>query len=84
MQELYYIPPEDKIFNEVKEEAIKIWGSYDDTYGYASEKIGRIKDIENIKDNFMYIVAMFDSNNQNKLMQNISFEAQQAIKERLI
>lgn len=84
MQELYYIPPEDKIFNEVKEEAIKIWQSYDDTYGYASGKIGRIKDIENIQDNFMYIVAMFHPLTQKKLIKSISIEAQQAIKERLI
>ena len=29
----------DSIFKELKQEAIKIWQTYDNTYGYADEKI---------------------------------------------
>lgn len=65
--ELYYIAPSDEIFNDIKTNAIKIWSGYDDEFGYASEKIDRIKDIENVDDNYMYMVAMFDDNNQAKL-----------------
>ena len=32
----------DSIFKELKQEAIKIWQTYDNTYGYADEKINYI------------------------------------------
>lgn len=67
-QELYYQAPSQAMFDEIKKEAIKIWQTYDDTYGYASEKVDRIKDLTNVKDNYMYMVAMFDDTNKLKLM----------------
>ncbi len=73
-QELYYTAPSDKIFRDIKENAIKIWRSYDDTHGYATEKIDRIKDIPNSEDNYMYMVAMFDSTNQAKLLKMVDSE----------
>lgn len=81
---LYYQAPEDKVFNEVKEVSMNIWGSYDDTYGYASEKIDRIKDLPNYKDNLMYMVSMFDSDNQRKLSLSLSKESKKAIRDRYI
>ena len=44
----YYKAPSNKIFAEIKKEAIKIWKTYDNTYGYANSKIDRIKDLKNI------------------------------------
>jgi hypothetical protein len=79
--EQYYMAPSDDIFNDIKENAIKLWQTYDDTYGYATEKINRIKDIGNIKDNAWYIVAMFDSNNQYILMQMVKTETKIKIQE---
>ena len=79
----YFSRPTDKIFNEIKEKAIKIWQSYDDTYGYASSKINRIKDLKNVRDNVMFIVGMFDLQNQAKLKSLISDEAREAIYQRL-
>jgi hypothetical protein len=64
----YYTAPSDKVFNDIKENAIKIWKTYDNTYGYQDEKINAIKDIKNFKDNAWFIVAMFDGNNQDKLI----------------
>lgn len=84
MKRLYYIPPTDKQFEELKYEAIKIWKSYDDTYGYTTGKIARIKDIKNVEDNFMYIVAMFDGDNRLKLFMAISTQTFQSVRERLI
>ena len=84
MPTLYYTAPSDEIFEEVKKCAIEVWGAYDDTYGYATEKIVRIKDISNIGDNMMFIVAMFDVLNQRKLADLLSLEAYQAITERVI
>lgn len=87
MPELYYTPPEDDIFNEVRDEAIELWkeiDSDDDKYGYASSKIDKIKNIENVSDNLMYIVAMFDSSNQRLLSDRLSTAANRAIRERML
>ena len=48
MEKLYYTAPSDEIFNEVKEKCIEIWKGYDDTYGYATDKIDGIENLENI------------------------------------
>lgn len=79
---LYYTAPSDSVFEEVKEKAMEIWGTYDDPY--KTDKQNRIKDIGNVKDNVMYIVAMFDHINQRKLAQELSVEARLAIRERMI
>ncbi len=81
MSELYYTAPSDEIFEEVKKEAIAIWSTYEDPY--KSDKIGRIKDIKNVSDNLMYMVAMFDWVNQHKLATRLSEEAREAIHDRL-
>lgn len=80
---LYYTPPNDKAFNELKEKAIKIWQEYDNTYGYVDEKVNKIKDLENIRDNFMFMVAMFDISNQIKLASLISDETRRAVNARM-
>ena len=71
----YYTAPSDEVFNEIKEKSIEIWQTYDDTYGYASEKIERVNSITNSKDNWGSIVGMFDSTNQQKLLAKLSTEA---------
>lgn len=70
----YYTAPSDEIFEDIKANAIKIWQGYDNTYGYVDEKVDRIKDIKNVKDNVWYIVAMFDSDNQAKLLSMVKPE----------
>lgn len=85
MSDLYYTPPEDELFNEVKQKAMELWKIVDtdnDKFGYATEKINQIKDLENIGDNFMYIVAMFDLGNQRLLAQSLSERARIAVGER--
>jgi 4-hydroxy-3-methylbut-2-enyl diphosphate reductase IspH len=84
MGNLYYKAPTDEVFAEVKAKAIEIWKTYDDTYGYATEKVDRIKDLQNIRDNFMFMVAMFDSENQTRLANLLSEEARQAISDRMV
>lgn len=70
----------DAIFNEIKDKSIKLWSTYDDTYGYATEKINRIKDLENIRDNFSYILAMFDNKNLMKILQSVNEETEKFIR----
>lgn len=67
--------PSTEIFNEMKKAAIEIWQTYDDTYGYASEKIANVNSITNFKDNVMICYRMFDSSNQNKMKYELSNEA---------
>jgi len=82
-QELYYIPPSIEAFNEMKETCIDIWNTYDDEYGYRTEKVNAIKDIENVGDNFMFMFAMFDIHNQIKVVRSVSSETRKEILSRL-
>ena len=84
MSQLYYTPPTDEQFEELKREAIKIWQTLGDEPSYAEEKISRIKDIGNVSDNFMFIVAGFDMHNQRLLANNLSDETRLAVRERMI
>jgi len=87
MTKLYYTPPRQELFEAVKSRAMELWKEVDtdnDKYGYATSKINQIKDIENVGDNFMYIVAMFDINNQRKLADRLAQETRDAVRERMI
>lgn len=81
---LYYVAPKNEIFNELKMAAIKIWETYDDTYNYATKKISQVSGMENVGDNFMYMVAMFDRQNMKKLSELISEECSKEVRERLL
>lgn len=84
MSNLYYIPPTSRQFEELKAKAIEVWSEYDNEFGYVDEKVGQIKDIGNIRDNFMFIVAMFDTPNQAKLARKLSSETRKAVRDRLV
>ena len=71
----YTDAPSDAIFNEIKEAAVEIWMTYDNTYGYVDEKVNYIDKIKNVKDNWGTIVGMFDYSNQQKLLRKLSPEA---------
>ena len=49
-----------------------------------TKKINSIKDIGNISDNFMYMVAMFDQENQTKLANQLSIPTREAIRDRML
>lgn len=78
--DLYYTPPSDELFSELQQKAIILWSQYDALY--AKGKISRIETLKNVRDNFMYMVAMFDWPNQNKLSQVLSPECRLAIAQR--
>lgn len=80
---LYYEAPSDEIFEEVKSACIKIWETYDNTYGYVDEKLERVSGLNNIHDNFMYMVSMFDHWNQKRLSEILSPTAKLAIINRI-
>ena len=74
-----YETPSQEFFDEIKEKSIKIWGTYDDTYGYATEKIERVESIENFKDNWSSIVGMFDNSNIAKLKASLSEDSKEKL-----
>lgn len=82
-QELYYVAPPQAAFDELKAACIAIWKTYDDTYGYASEKVDRIKDIQNVSDNFMYMMAMFDEDNRARVLLLVSPATQEEFYKRM-
>lgn len=87
MSKLYYTPPSDEIFNQVKSACMELWKEVDtdgDKFGYASSKINSIKDIQNVGDNFMYMIAMFDHLNHRKLTNKLSDEARKEIRDRMV
>jgi hypothetical protein len=71
----------DETFNELKTEAIKIWKTYDDTYGYATEKINYLNSFGNVKDNYGTIIGMFDNTNQSKLYKAVGDDAKALIRD---
>lgn len=84
MNDLYYTPPTDKEFEEIKARSIEIWDTYDNTHGYRDEKVKLIEGLQNAGDNVMYIIGMFDNHNQAKLSRMLSKQTKQAISRRLI
>lgn len=75
----YYTAPSQEVFDDIKENATKIWQTYDNTYHYVDEKLERIKDVKNISDNAWFIVAMFDETNQARLIKMVKPETAQLI-----
>lgn len=84
MKGLYYTAPSVAFFNEMKAACTEVWKGMDNTYGYVDEKLARIKDIQNIEDNFMYMLAMFDQDNQRKVISQLSPATKDAVRERMI
>ena len=81
---LYYTAPTEVAFAEMKKACLEQWATHDNTYGYADEKTKAIKDIANVRDNFMYMFAMFDQFGQAGVVRRLSPETKDAVRERMI
>lgn len=79
---LYSIAPSDDCFNDMKAAAMVVWNKYREPY--RSQKLERVKDIKNVADNFIYIFAMFDTENQIKVVAQLKEETKEALRERLV
>jgi hypothetical protein len=82
---MYYTPPSDKVFQEIKSECQALWKSIatsPEDKIYLKEKLQRTQ-LENIRDNAMVLINMFYGINQFKLANRLSREALEAIAERL-
>lgn len=67
--------PSVLIFEEMKASAIAVWQTYDNQYGYVTEKLERINSITNVQDNAMVFYRMFDYENQAKMSERLGQEA---------
>lgn len=70
----------DELFNELKNAAIEVWQTYDNTYGYVDEKIAMLN-FKNVGENYGTIIGMFDIHNQRKLYNKVGKEARALIDE---
>ena len=82
-QNLHNTAPSDESFEDMKKCAIKLWKTYDNTFGYVDEKVNAIKDLENVGDNFMFIYGMFDWKNQIKLVDMLKDKTWVELQERI-
>ena len=81
---LYYTAPTDEAFADMKAACLEVWGQYKDSAGgYMDEKVARIKDITNVQDNFMFMLAMFDEDNQRKVIKLLQDHTCAAVRDRL-
>ena len=78
-----HFTPSEEIFNDMKKAATEIWNTYDDTYGYRTEKLDRINSIQNYTDNVMVMFRMFDGSNQDKMKALVSPESIKYINQNL-
>lgn len=68
--------PSDEVFDEVKQKSIEVWKeNHSDEFGYVTEKVNSIKDVENVGDNILFIVSKFDTTNKARLFLKLNHEA---------
>jgi hypothetical protein len=80
----YYAPMSKACFRELKEKCIELWPEISSNRDYVRETINRIKGLENVRDNGMFMVALFDISNQIKLSKKLSLDTRTEIWERLV
>ncbi len=69
---LYYTTPPENEFCEVKKNCIDLWNTMGVEPGYSQGKIKHVETTCNIRDNMMYLIAMFSENNQKTLIESLS------------
>ena len=84
MKGIYYTAPPDEAFEDMKQVCMDVWATMDNQFGYVDEKQARIKEIKNVEDNFMYMLAMFDQGNQAKVVELLKFLTQTELRLRMI
>lgn len=81
--ELFYKPPKDEVFNELKNVCISFWGNLDDTFGYATEKINFLKNLSNEGCNFSMMVKMIHPISRAIIASNLSLETRNEVSMRI-
>lgn len=79
----YYKQPKQEYFDELKSVCIKVWKLENDQFGYVTEKINRIENMENNATNYIEMVKMFHSLYWEILAELLSLEVRNDISIRL-
>lgn len=74
-----YRTPSNKIFQEIKDACIKVWKTYDNTYGYVDEKIRAVNYIKNEEANVMFMLKMFHPILKAEIISHLSVPAKKYI-----
>ncbi len=81
---LYYKEPSDEVFDEVKKWVLKVFKSLEGKDSlYYKEKESEIKNIGNVKDNMMYLIARLSWNNVKKLVKKLTPKTKKEVYKRL-
>jgi hypothetical protein len=78
---MYYQTPSEEIFNDMKQAAIKVWKTKDNTHRHVNEKIEIVNAMKNYRDNAMICYNMFDHIDQRTFLQHLSDPAKEYITE---
>lgn len=84
MTKIYYKPPSDECFENMRSAALTTWSKYKKEPTYYEEKTSRLKVIGNVGDNFMYIFASFDDRNQQECASYLTDETKHQVMLRMI
>jgi len=80
---LYYTPPSNKVFEDLRTQSISLLETISDGY-YKKEKLGIVKEATNTEGVFMLLVSMFDLRNQKVLSSMVTDETSLEIRDRMI
>jgi hypothetical protein len=81
--EFFYKSPKDSYFEELRSVCIRYWSTFDDQFGYATEKINQVKSFENNEGNFMTMVKMIHPLAWEVIAELLSLETRNQISLRL-
>jgi hypothetical protein len=79
---LFYTPPKDECFEELKTICIRFWRTFDEVE-FVDEKINRIKDLKNEGCNFVMMVQMIHAVSREFIAKSLSLETRNEISMRL-
>ncbi len=80
--ELFYKPPKDECFEELREICIRFWRSFDEVE-YVEEKINRINNLKNEGCNFVMMVQMIHPVSREVISKALSLDTRNEISMRL-
>ena len=80
--ELFYTPPKDECFEELRTICIRFWRSFDEVE-YVDEKINRIKNLKNEGCNFVMMIQMIHPVSREIIAKVLSLETRNEISMRL-
>ena len=80
--ELFYTPPKDECFEELKSLCVRFWRAFDEVE-YVDEKIDRIKNLKNESCYFVMMIQMIHPVSRQIIAKGLSLETRNEISMRM-